>query len=57
MFKDTTSTMIREIHAAILMPWAPFQYWMIRAAAEISAHKVIDDWYQLLVKFGVSKFA
>ena len=57
MFKDTTSTMIRETHAAILMPWAPFQYWMIRAAAEISAHKVIDDWYQLLVKFGVSKFA
>jgi hypothetical protein len=45
---------MREIHTATLMCAAPSQYAMTTAAAEISAHRVIDEEYQFCQVIGIS---
>jgi hypothetical protein len=46
ILRQTTTTIMIEIHAATLMSRAPSQNWITIAAAEISAQRVMAELYQ-----------
>lgn len=53
MLRHRTRTMIIEIHAATFMSFAPSQYWMTTAAADISTQRVIEHEYQFFSEISI----